>query len=65
MIFLGQVGETRTTGVVAEQLAKWWSAVMSKIENIFKVLEHLTNVIRQDVINVSWLDLESVIREMM
>lgn len=37
---------------------------MSKIENTFKVLEHLTNVIRQDVINVSWLDLESVIREM-
>lgn len=41
-----QVGKTATIGVVAEQLARWLSAVTWKIENRFGVLEHLTNAIR-------------------
>lgn len=60
-LFCYKVGET--TGVEAEQLAKQLSAIMWKIESAFTVLEHLTNVIWQDVINFNWLFLESVIRE--
>lgn len=40
---------------MAEQLTKWLSAIIWKTENVFNILEHPTDAIRQDVINVNWL----------
>lgn len=52
-----QVGAATVIKVVAEQLTKCLSAIIRKIENVFNILGHPTNAIRQDVINVNLMSI--------